>query len=501
MNLTKYFLMSLPVLGASLIAGDIYVNSSFNGVSTGSKAAPFTTIQSAANVAQEGDTIWLYGSDEVSYVFETDVSAVVFNPDNLHLRGYTNDGEATDWYETNKMAKVFIPDGYAKNSFEEDQKTDRPFTVNGANMKISGVYFDFGGKSFKQQNYGGDNLIVVTNTNFCVENSYFYMSSTAGYSASSTPISGIDIDKSPSRDMVFNRCAFVYTDCYRDYNTPITCCDGLLTAKNCYFELANRFATGSNKVRTSICVVSNIFYNCLSSGQKENEDYVAALFSKGGNYYPVNAEITYNRIIRDDYDSKWGTMPYYLLVHGGMYGGSFTQDVKIHHNTIVGADRAFITRRRLKGNEDADVWTPEIHNNIILLSEGGELIREYEGSVLGQKFYKDYTTSYKLGSFIRNNALMYDTFLTGDATTNSWYKLEYEEGVDCGVVIQDNFDLTGIPKFVNTTDPTNKDFYRLRLDDNQWVRQNSWRGENNEYPRYIGALEPLLPLCSLLIVK
>ncbi|MBQ2282322.1 MAG: hypothetical protein II332_06105 [Kiritimatiellae bacterium] len=148
MNLKTKILMSLPVLGVSLIASDIYVDSSFEGTSTGAKNAPFTTIQAAANVAQQGDTIWLYGSDEVSYVFETDVSAVVFNPDNLHLRGYTDDGEATDWYETNKMAKVFILNGYAKNSFEEDQKTDRPFTVNGSNMKISGVYFDFGGKSF-----------------------------------------------------------------------------------------------------------------------------------------------------------------------------------------------------------------------------------------------------------------------------------------------------------------------------------------------------------------
>ena len=90
MNLKNYFLMSLPILGASLMAGDIYVDSSFDGISTGAKDAPYTTIQAAANAAQQGDTIWLYGSDDATYVLESDLSAVVFDPDNLHLRGYRN---------------------------------------------------------------------------------------------------------------------------------------------------------------------------------------------------------------------------------------------------------------------------------------------------------------------------------------------------------------------------------------------------------------------------
>lgn len=32
MNFKNYFLISLPILGASLMAGDIYVDSSFDGI-------------------------------------------------------------------------------------------------------------------------------------------------------------------------------------------------------------------------------------------------------------------------------------------------------------------------------------------------------------------------------------------------------------------------------------------------------------------------------------
>ena len=501
MNKKNYFLMSLPILGASLMAGDIYVDSSFDGTSTGAKDAPYTTIQAAANAAQQGDTIWLYGSDDATYVLESDLSAVVFDPDNLHLRGYTDGGEATDWYETNKMARVYVKDDYAKLSFDMDGNTQTPFTVNGANLKITGVFFDFGGKSFRQQNKGGNNMIYVTNSNFCVENSFFYMSSATGYSGSSTPISGKSIKNSVRHDMVFNRCGFHYTSSYRNEVSAFGHCLGVLTVKNCYFERVYKMATGgSNEINdTTLNVVSNIFYNCHS----ESDGWVDALFSRAGNYFPKNASIRYNRIIRDDYDpkSKWSSSPYNVLSHGGMYGGSFDKEFEFHHNTIVGADAAFITKRRNSGNENTDVWTPEIHNNIFILNDGGIFIQEDEGSEPGKMFYKDYTTSYKLGSFIRNNAIMCDTFVGGDATTNSWYKLEYEEGAACGVVIQDNLEITTAPTFVNTTDVLDENFYRLRFDEYQWVRKIAWRGENNEYPNYIGALEPLLPTGFLIVVQ
>ena len=491
----------LSAFVATAFAADIYVDSSFIGTSDGSQAAPFATIKDAVAAVGEGDTIWVYGSDTVSYVMEDDSAAVVIDPDNITIRGYTDLGEAQDWSQTNKMAKVYIPDGYANRSFEIDGNTQTPFTVNGANLKITGVFFDFGGKSFRQQNKGGNNMIVVTNSNFCVENSFFYMSSATGYSGSSTPISGKSIKNSVRHDMVFNRCGFHYTSSYRDEASAFGHCLGVLTVKNCYFERVYKMATGgSDEIRnTTLNVVSNIFYNCHSA----SDGWVDALFSKSGNYFPKNASIRYNRIIRDDYDpkSKWSSSPYNVLSHGGMYGGSYDKEFEFHHNTIVGADTAFITRRRNSGNENTDVWTPEIHNNIFILNDGGVFIQENEGSVPGKMFYNDYTTSYKVGSFIRNNAIMCDTFVGGDATTNSWYKLEYEEGAACGVVIQDNLEITTAPTFVNTTDVLDENFYRLRLEDYEWVRKNAWTGENGEYPRYIGALEPLPISCSLMIIK
>ena len=96
---------------------------------------------------------------------------------------------------------------------------------------------------------------------------------------------------------------------------------------------------------------------------------------------------------------------------------------------------------------------------------------------------------------------MCDTFVGGDATTNSWYKLEYEEGANSGVELIDNINLEEALTFINTTDPFDENFYRLRLEDYEWVRKNAWTGENGEYPRYIGALEPLPISCLLMIIK
>ncbi|MBO7299722.1 MAG: hypothetical protein J6V41_07975 [Kiritimatiellae bacterium] len=502
MNLKNYFLMSLPILSASLIAGDIYVDSSFDGTSTGAKDAPYTTIQAAANAAQQGDTIWLYGSDTVSYVMEDDSAAVVIDPDNVTIRGYTDEGEAANWSETNKMAKVFIKNGYAKNSKAVDGNVQRPITLNGASPKIQGVYFDFGATSFRQQDQGGDNLIMVTNVNFVCENSFFYMSSKLGYNGSNQPISALNIKNAVKHNMIIRNCGFNYHSHYRSDAVPIGQCNGVLRVENCYFEHVSRMSSGgSDEIRdTTLSVVSNVIYNCGSSAN----GYVDSFFTKGGNYFPNNAEIAYNRFIRDDFDpkSEWGKQQFGFLAHGGHYGGPFRGEVNIHHNTIVGADSAFVTNRRLSGDEGVDLWTPAIHNNLIILNEGGMLIEEKEGSPPGRFFNnKGFTTSYRLGSTIRNNAIMCDTFLGGDATTNSWYKLEYEEGANSGVELIDNINLEEAPTFVNTTDPTHEDFYRLRLSDYAWVRKNAWTGENGEYPRYIGALEPLLSTGFLIVIK
>lgn len=508
MNLKNYFLMSLPILSASLMAGDIYVDSSFDGTSTGAKDAPYTTIQAAANAAQQGDTIWLYGSDTVSYVMEDDSAAVVIDLDNITIRGYTDNGEASDWFETNKMTKVYIPDGYASRSFEIDGNTQTPFILNGANTKIQGIFFDFGGKSFRQQNKGGNNMIVVTNSNFVCENSFFYSSSETGYEGALVPISAKNIKTPVMHNMVFNRCGFKSVHSYRNNCAVFGHCQGVLTVKKCYFERIFKLANGgSDNIRnTTLNVVSNIFYNCYSS--HENGSYEEALFGRGGNYFPKNGKISYNRIIRDDFDSKYGKYRYNAVSHGGMYGGCFDKEFEFHHNTIVGLDVAFISMRRNQGNDSADLWTPAIHNNLFVLNDGGVFIEEREGTPdkngwggPGMMFSGDRTTSFLPGSYIRNNAILCDTFVGGDATTNSWYKFEYEEGANSGAVLTDNINLEEATTFVNTTDPTHEDFYRLRLEDYAWVRKNAWTGENGEYPRYIGALDPLLPTGFLIVIK
>ncbi|MBQ6915407.1 MAG: hypothetical protein IJQ65_06775 [Kiritimatiellae bacterium] len=50
-------------------------------------------------------------------------------------------------------------------------------------------------------------------------------------------------------------------------------------------------------------------------------------------------------------------------------------------------------------------------------------------------------------------------------------------------------------EFVETNDVYSADFYRprLRLGQDADLRRIGWTGENNEYPRYIGALPPYYP--------
>jgi len=97
----------------------------------------------------------------------------------------------------------------------------------------------------------------------------------------------------------------------------------------------------------------------------------------------------------------------------------------------------------------------------------------------------------KAGSVLRNNAVCLtnnDVIVTGKATTSEMYNL-FDK-----LTITNNVFLANLPEFVETNDVYSADFYRpkLRLGQDADLRRIGWRGENNEYPRFVGAREPIV---------
>ena len=97
----------------------------------------------------------------------------------------------------------------------------------------------------------------------------------------------------------------------------------------------------------------------------------------------------------------------------------------------------------------------------------------------------------KAGSVLRNNAVCItnnDVIATGMATTSEMYNL-FDK-----LSISNNVFLVSLPEFVETNDINSADFYRprLRLGQDADLRRIGWRGENNEYPRFVGAREPTI---------
>lgn len=214
------------------------------------------------------------------------------------------------------------------------------------------------------------------------------------------------------------------------------------------------------KVTSGGYFVSNRVVNCSSP-----------LKTNGENWQEIpSPEIAYNIFVCSDVS---------FIQRNGTAG--FRERPMIHNNTIVGCDN-FIYVEDMSNKK----WTPWIFDNLIVLKEGGVVINEAENDALGS-----FTTSFvtqKINKVIftpkiSGNAYFAAQFSGGSATSLQGYDL-YGEGLVC----ENNIRLGVAPEFLNTTDITSEDFYRINSTKYPWVLDAT--GTDDFVGEYIGAVPP-----------
>lgn len=234
----------------------------------------------------------------------------------------------------------------------------------------------------------------------------------------------------------------------------------------------------------NISVISNIVYGANEHGISDNYSGVLRGVYAG----PTSAEVAYNRFVfdRNARSSNGSLLQHKVWMSFGeqyrnpVSGGDATL---IHHNTFVGGTTTFL----LKNNK---ARCTRIFSNLILLDEGGTNLVENATS-----FPNGQTSAFVSPSCIQANAWMGDAFNGGAATEVENYDLE--------PFLADNVRLSAQPDFVCTNDIYSPDFYRYRSSRTDALNLGvlGWRGENNEYPPWIGALPPLYPSAAMMILR
>ena len=245
-------------------------------------------------------------------------------------------------------------------------------------------------------------------------------------------------------------CRFVGVTGDKRQMKGVWCGKDAIVAENFYTNCVTMFVPLKAYGATTFSFVSNILVECNS------------IKTTYGSYneWP-KAEIAYNTFTTSSGE------PFILK---GKYGLT-SDNVRIHHNTIVGSS-AFIAVDKI---EDAS-WKPQIYENLIVLSEGGVLIRENFSKPPSNR-----TTSFLEGAVFRNNAYFASGICGGVASELSGYNL-----LDM-LEMADNHVLAAAPRFISI-DPESSDFYRLKARKGGWSYSTSATG----YPGYVGAIEPEL---------
>ena len=244
---------------------------------------------------------------------------------------------------------------------------------------------------------------------------------------------------------------------------------------------------GKDNTCLNFSFVSNVVYGANDGGNLSS----GLLF---GLYPgPKSAEIAFNRFVADPNAraQNGGVIPHRVnLTFGAQFADAFSgkEATLVHHNTIIGGRSAFVFNDGEKAKRKNQFFS-----NLILLDPGSTNLVD-SSSVTA--FSEGRTTSFISPSCLRNNA--YTGVLTGGTATQI---SNYDLGA--GLTIADNIFLASPPDFVCTNDIYSADFYRYRTARSAPVDLGmlGWQGENNEYPRWIGAVPPLYPAATMLILK
>ena len=457
----KHILLPFVLLAVGINAhgANFYVDSSATAGGDGSQAAPFKTIKAAvdaANGASAPSTIHVASgtyaitsaSDFVT-VSVADLTITAADPSNKPVVAI----DANLSTVQNNPVVFAVPVG-----------SDR-LTV--ANIKFTFAYA--ADKNAAGNSFGQSGKLFSFAANDCVfDGCEFVQTGTTGKNWGDGNLLYADSSESNhakrGTNLVVRNCKFDHVG-YSTATTsgfrPIKFADNGQIVGNVFDSCSGYFTV--HKQSTGGCFVSNRVVNCTQP-----------IKCQGDNYGEIaNGEIAYNVFVGSD-----------IAFFEKNANAGFAGQPRFHHNTVVGCS-GFVQVDEVNNIS----WQPWIFDNLIIASGTGCIIRENATSLANRK------SSFKNGSFFTGNVWHALEFVSGTAPHQfDDYKLSLVTPEDLESY---NEELAVVPVFLDTTDPTSPDFYRLNAQRYPWVRTVA-RGANGKIgsttysydATYVGAVEP-----------
>ena len=495
--------VTLPSSGVQ----ELYVDSLGNGNGTSPESA-LPTIREALDIAGPGFTIWVRGGPDRSYdvTDATDSLSIPASMDHLSIRSFGGEGPA----------KMAVAAEYTRDWRNAGNAGNVNVISNAAeHVTIEGVRFEWGQYSLGRQNCGASSLVWTDAPFLTLSGCEFVQTAGSSFASSgTTPV--IWCYQANATNLLVEGCRFFSCrmsdgNLGRDYYliTP----RGQGSIVGCLFTNCAAVVDVPNSW-------NNPIYGCSRLEFVSNTVFAARTAAASGilraSYTgPDTGEIAYNRFV-----NVAGPPPGAIL-EKSREGWNVTGCDFIHHNTVVGY-RTLISANALTYN--ASLITASVFDNILLLSpESTNIVENADGRINGDD---KHPTMFRTGSFYRNNALRAGAFNGGTAAnvhTDGW-TYDITAGLDISTVFaldaataqavtnvfvsadkpipEDAVFAMNPPEFVDLSDPFDPNFARPRAsrgpDD---IGVVGWRGENNEYPLWIGAKPPLYPAATMLILK
>ena len=440
---------ALLLAAGSAGAADLYVDASAAPGGNGSQASPFATIKAAvdaANLLSGASTIHvasgtyaIASASDFATVSVADLTIAAANP-------------------ANKPVVALDPDlSLAQNNpvvFSAPQGSDR-LTVS--NLKFTFSYA--GDKNAAGNSLGQNGRLFSFAANGCVfDGCEFVQTGTTGKSWQDGGVlyadSSEQLHAKQGTGLIVRNCRFdhVGASAFR----PIKFADNSQIVGNLFDSCSGYFTV--HKQSTGGYFVSNRVMNCTQP-----------IKSKGDNYGEIaNGEIAYNVFVGSD-------VAFFQKDANAGYAGQ----PRFHHNTVVGCS-GFVQVDEVNNVS----WTPWIFDNLILASGSGCIIRENATSLANRK------SSFNSGSFFRGNVWLAPDFVSGTAP------IQFDDYA-LGLSVSDNKELGVAPAFLDTSDPTSPDYYRLNAERYPWVRTVAQGASGtigsttySYAATYVGAVEP-----------
>ena len=450
----KHVILTLLLLSVGIRAhgADFYVAASAGAGGDGSQAAPFTTIKDAivaANlITSESSTIYV-ASGTYAITSASDFASVSV-PD-LTITAANPSAKPVVALDANLSVSANNPVVFAV-----PQGSDRLTVVN---LKFTFSYT--GDKNAAGNSLGESGKLFSFAANDCVfDGCEFVQTGTTGKNWKDGNLLYADSSESNhakrGTNLVVRNCKFDHVG-YSTATTsgfrPIKFADNGQIVGNIFDSCSGYFTV--HKQSTGGCFVSNRVVNCTQP-----------IKCQGDNYGEIaNGEIAYNVFVGSD-----------IAFFEKNANAGFAGQPRFHHNTVVGCS-GFVQVDEVNNIS----WQPWIFDNLIIASGTGCIIRENATSLANRK------SSFKNGSFFTGNVWHALEFVSGTAPHQfDDYELSLVSPEDLELY---NEELAVAPAFLNTSDPTSPDFYRLNAQRYPWVRTVA-RGASDYAATWVGAVEP-----------